>query len=103
MLNHPHRNLQALLSTGEPGDDTVFSSYREAYNSCCDHCDDYGNHYYSGILEVEEDDEFEPRDNKEEEELTEAAWLLAKELPNRRLSGDAAPFLSNRTIDLLYN
>ena len=39
MLNHPHRQLQDLLSMGGPGGDTVCSTYQEAYGLCCDHCD----------------------------------------------------------------
>jgi len=103
MLNHPHRRLQDLLSPGGPGGDIVCSTYREAYDLCHDQCDGHGDDYYNEIPDTADDDEFEPGDDEEEEEAREAAWMLAQELPNQRLSVDQAPLLGNRDLDLLYD
>jgi len=103
MLNHPHRQLQDLLSSQGPGGDTVCTTYREAYTLCRNNCDGHDNDYYTEIPDIVEDDEFEPGDEEEEEGITEAEWLLARELPNQRLSVGEAMFLGNRDLDLLYN
>jgi ATP-dependent DNA helicase PIF1 len=103
MLNHPHRQLRDLLSVGGPGGDIVCFSYREAYDACQNQHEGHDDDYYGQIPDTEDDDEFEPGGEEDEDELTEAEFLLARELPNRRLSVDQAQLLGNRDLDLLYD
>ncbi|KAF6820018.1 hypothetical protein CSOJ01_01086 [Colletotrichum sojae] len=98
MLNHPHRQLDELLTVeGE-----VYTTFRDAYDACKTF---HGNHapdFYDTITDTPEDAEFE--DAEAEEWMRNAGWEeMARELPDRPIETDDIDILGNRPIDLNYD
>ncbi|KAF6834321.1 mitochondrial dna helicase [Colletotrichum plurivorum] len=98
MVNHPHRQLDELLTVeGE-----VYTTFRDAYDACKTF---HGNHapdFYDTITDTPDDDEFE--DAEAEEWMRNSGWEeMARELPDRPIETDDIDILGNRPIDLNYD
>ncbi|KAK0655513.1 hypothetical protein B0T16DRAFT_499445 [Cercophora newfieldiana] len=84
MMNHPHRDHNALLTV----EDTACETYAEAYDLCLQlHAGFHEDDFYGELPQVEEDDEFEHEEYDEGQD--EEDWMeIARQLPQQGAETD---------------